>query len=75
MVTTERCAIEKLRKNGIFLNHKDIIPLCEKSGINELSIFGSSIRDDFTPNSDVDILVSFGNNSEITLFDIMDYES
>jgi predicted nucleotidyltransferase len=48
--------------------------LCEKYGINELSIFGSSIRNDFSQNSDVDILVSFGKTSEITLFDIMDIE-
>ena len=40
----------------------------------ELSIFGSSIRDDFTPKSDVDILVSFDRNFEIDLFDIMDLE-
>jgi predicted nucleotidyltransferase len=67
--------IEKLQKNGISLNYKDIIVLCEKYGINELSIFGSSIRDDFTQDSDVDILVSFGDKSEITLFDIMDLEN
>jgi len=67
--------MEKLRGNGIFLESKDIIPLCEKFDINELSVFGSSIRDDFTQNSDVDILVSFGNNSDITLFDIMDLET
>jgi predicted nucleotidyltransferase len=66
--------IEKMRKNGISLNYNDIVLLCEKYGINELSIFGSSIRDDFTQNSDVDILVSFGKTSEITLFDIMDLE-
>jgi predicted nucleotidyltransferase len=66
--------IEKLQKNGIFLDYKDIVLLCKKYGINELSIFGSSIRDDFTQNSDVDILVSFGKTSEITLFDIMDLE-
>jgi predicted nucleotidyltransferase len=67
--------IEKLQKNGIFFDYNDIVPLCEKYGINELSIFGSSIRDDFTQNSDVDILVSFGNKAEITLFDIMDLEN
>jgi predicted nucleotidyltransferase len=67
--------IEKLRKNGVFLDYKDIILLCEKYGINELSIFGSSIRDDFTQDSDVDILVSFDSKSEITLFDIMDLEN
>jgi len=66
--------IEKLQKNGIFLEYKDITVLCEKYGIKELSIFGSSIRDDFNQNSDVDILVSFRKESEITLFDIMDLE-
>jgi predicted nucleotidyltransferase len=67
--------MEKLQKNGIFLDYKDIIPLCKKYGIIELSIFGSSIRDDFTQNSDVDLLVSFDRNSNVTLFDIMDLES
>jgi predicted nucleotidyltransferase len=66
--------VEKMQKNGIFLDYKDVVILCERYGINELSIFGSSIRDDFTPNSDVDILVSFDKTSEITLFDIMDLE-
>jgi predicted nucleotidyltransferase len=66
--------IEKLLKNGIFFDYKDIVLLCEKYNINELSIFGSSIREDFNKNSDVDILVSFNKTSEITLFDIMDLE-
>jgi predicted nucleotidyltransferase len=48
--------------------------LCKKYYINELSVFGSSIRDDFTKDSDIDILVSFNNGSKITLFDIMDLE-
>ena len=67
-------AIEKLQKNGIILNYNDIVPICEKYHIMELSIFGSSIRDDFNLKSDVDILVSFDHNSEIDLFDIMELE-
>jgi predicted nucleotidyltransferase len=66
--------IEKLRKNGIFLNYDDVVHLCKQYYINELSIFGSSIRDDFTKNSDIDILVSFNKNAGITLFDIMNLE-
>jgi predicted nucleotidyltransferase len=66
--------MEKLQKNGIFLNYNDVVHICEKYRISELSIFGSSLRDNFTQNSDVDILVSFNKNSEITLFDIMDME-
>ena len=66
--------IEKLQKNGVFLDFNDVIRLCKEYYIVELSIFGSSIRDDFTPNSDVDILVSFEHDAKITLFDIMELE-
>jgi predicted nucleotidyltransferase len=37
-------------------------------------VFGSSIRDDFNQNSDVDILVSFVHNSNISLFEIIELE-
>ena len=66
--------IEKLRKKGVFLNYTDVSRLCKKYDIVELSIFGSSIRDDFSQTSDVDILVSFEHNANITLFDIMELE-
>ena len=66
--------IERLQKNGIFFNYDDIAELCKKHGVNELSIFGSSIREDFNQNSDLDFLVSFNNTSEISLFDIMNLE-
>jgi hypothetical protein len=32
---------------------------CRKSNIVELSFFGSVLRDDFRPDSDVDVLVRF----------------
>ena len=32
---------------------------CHKHGIKWLAIFGSALREDFGPNSDVDILVDF----------------
>jgi len=32
---------------------------CNKHGIQKLSFFGSVLRDDFGPDSDVDILVEF----------------
>jgi predicted nucleotidyltransferase len=67
--------LEKLCKNGIIINYEDIANLCKKYNINELSIFGSSIRDDYKKDSDIDILVSFNKASEITLFDIMDLEN
>lgn len=32
---------------------------CQRWNIRELSLFGSVLRDDFTPDSDVDVLISF----------------
>lgn len=35
---------------------------CEKYGVAELSVFGSVLRDDFRPDSDIDFLVRFQGN-------------
>lgn len=39
-----------------------ISELCRKYTVKELSIFGSALRDDFRPDSDVDFLVIFEND-------------
>jgi hypothetical protein len=36
-----------------------IAAFCKRNHIIRLSVFGSALRDDFTPESDVDILVEF----------------
>jgi predicted nucleotidyltransferase len=36
-----------------------VAKFCKKNHIRKLSIFGSALRDDFTPASDVDVLVEF----------------
>lgn len=40
--------------------------LCERHGVAELSLFGSALRADFGPESDVDLLVSFQPDAEPT---------
>lgn len=37
----------------------EIAAFCQRWGISELALFGSILRDDFTPQSDVDVLVTF----------------
>jgi predicted nucleotidyltransferase len=37
----------------------EINAFCMKWGIRELALFGSAVRDDFQPDSDMDFLVSF----------------
>ena len=36
-----------------------LISFCQKHGIRRLAVFGSALRDDFGPDSDIDLLVEF----------------
>ena len=47
------------RKKPINIPKKQIEEFCKKHHIRKLSLFGSILRDDFNPESDVDILVEF----------------
>jgi len=55
---------------NIQLSPECVTALCQKHGIRRLAIFGSALRDDFRPDSDVDILVEFEPDRIPTLFDI-----
>ncbi|WP_024468031.1 nucleotidyltransferase family protein [Treponema pedis] len=65
---------EKLSKNGIYVTHKDLEYIISKYDIKEISVFGSSIRNDCTSESDVDFLIEFRNSEKISLFDILDIQ-
>ena len=56
----------------IKIDRDQIAAFCEKWNIVEFSIFGSVLRDDFQPDSDIDILVTFGEESNWSLFDWVD---
>lgn len=44
---------------NISLPMTEIKNFCQQNHIRRLSLFGSVLRDDFTPESDVDVLVEF----------------
>ena len=48
-----------------------IARFCRRWQVAELALFGSVVRDDFGPDSDVDVLVSFAPEARRTLFDIV----
>jgi predicted nucleotidyltransferase len=45
---------------------------CRKWQVIEFALFGSVLRDDFRPDSDVDVLVSFGAEAPWSLYDIVE---
>jgi hypothetical protein len=47
---------------------------CQKWKISELALFGSALRPDFGPASDVDVLVTFAPDSHPSLFDLVQME-
>ncbi len=48
-----------------------IVAFCQKWKITEFALFGSILRDDFRPDSDVDVLVTFAPDEKWSLLDIV----
>ena len=48
-----------MKKQNIDIPNKKIAEFCRRHHIRRLALFGSALRDDFTPDSDIDILVEF----------------
>jgi hypothetical protein len=46
-----------------------IADFCRRWQITEFAIFGSALRDDFRPDSDIDVLVTFAPEATWTLLD------
>jgi predicted nucleotidyltransferase len=53
----------------VALDKGKIAEFCRKWGIKELSLFGSVLRDDFRPDSDIDVLVVYEQDAERDLWD------
>ncbi len=51
----------------IEVSREAIEDFCHRNQIRKLAIFGSALRDDFTPESDVDVLVWFEPEARVGL--------
>ncbi len=58
-----------MTKQNINIAKEKIADFCQRWKIVELALFGSVLRDDFRPDSDVDVLVTFAPDAEWGLFD------
>lgn len=50
--------------------YEAIAAFCERHHIRKLALFGSVLRGDFRPDSDVDVLVEFEPGRKITFLDL-----
>ena len=56
------------------IDREGLAQFCRHWGIEQLSIFGSALRADFSDASDIDLLVTFQPQSHPTLFDLVRME-
>ena len=59
-----------MNKPKITIPQKKLNEFCRRWNVVEFAVFGSALREDFNSESDVDVLVTFAPDAEISLFDI-----
>jgi predicted nucleotidyltransferase len=58
-------------KPHIDIPREKIEEFCHKWKVREFSVFGSVLRGDFRPDSDIDVIVDFEPGAKRSLFDIV----
>lgn len=61
----------KPMKAHIAIPQEQVAAFCLRWQIAEMAFFGSVLRDDFRPDSDIDVLVRFAPEARHTLFDMV----
>lgn len=51
-----------------------LVRICERYRVTELSLFGSAARGSLSPESDIDLLVTFEKEAPVTLFTLVDLQ-
>jgi uncharacterized protein len=63
-----------MNKQRITIPKKKIAEFCRRRKVVEFSLFGSVLREDFRPDSDVDVLVAFAPDTHMSLFDLVEMQ-
>jgi predicted nucleotidyltransferase len=58
-----------VRNTRVQLPADEIREFCRRWKVSELALFGSVLREDFGPDSDVDVLVELARDHRLSLFD------
>src|SRR5688500_4513687 len=65
-------AVRTMINPNLKLPQEKIVDFCRRHQIKQFSLFGSATRDDFRPDSDIDVLVEFDERARVTLFDMVE---
>ncbi len=59
----------------IQIDRERVADFCRRHQVRRLALFGSVLRDDFRPDSDVDVLVDFAPDARAGLFEMARMEA
>ncbi|MBX3444105.1 MAG: nucleotidyltransferase domain-containing protein [Planctomyces sp.] len=62
--------VDRLERLARLIPEDVLVAFCARWRVRELSIFGSALREDFRPDSDIDVLVSFDDAAPWSLWDL-----
>jgi uncharacterized protein len=57
--------------HGLEISMDKVAAFCRRWKIAEFALFGSVLRDDFRPDSDVDVLVAFATDASWRFYDLL----
>lgn len=57
---------------SVDLPKEKIVEFCQRWKIIEFALFGSILREDFGPDSDIDVLVTFQGDAPWSMWDLLD---
>ena len=60
-----------LNFHGLAISRDKVAEFCCRWKITEFALFGSVLRDDFRPDSDIDVLVTFASGASWRFYDLI----
>jgi hypothetical protein len=64
-----------MKLNNIELPSQKIREFCDRWQVKEFALFGSVLREDFRPDSDIDVMVDFALQAHPTFFSLEQMEA
>ena len=60
-----------MQAENLSIPYQRLATICERYHVHKLALFGSVVRTDFRPDSDIDVLVEYEAGTHISLFDLV----
>lgn len=73
-VTTMAAGLRDQTNGRVTADPREVEAFCRSHRVSEMSIFGSVLREDFGPESDIDVLVDFLPQTRTSLFRLVDMQ-